>query len=147
MKKILRFLPLLLIAVTGVAFAACSDDKDEPVSANSLPAAAKSFLEAYYPSVNIVSATKDHDDYDVVLANGHKVEFDAAGNWTDVDAPAGQSIPNGFYPAAIDIYVGETYNGTGINEISKTASGFDVELTTGVDLLFNADGTFVAVDR
>lgn len=38
-------------------------------------------------------------------------------------------------------------NGTGINEISKEPVGYDVELVSGVELIFDTDGGFIGYDR
>lgn len=148
MKKILKLLPMLLMAVLGISFASCSD-KDEPIASTQLPSISKDFIIKYFPSCSIVSAQKDKDDYEVVLSDGTKIEFDKKGDWTEVDAAMGKVIPTGFYPEAIDTYLNENFEGLGINEITKVNRGFEVELTTGTELLFGPDGAFimVGVDR
>ncbi|MDE6395926.1 MAG: PepSY-like domain-containing protein [Muribaculaceae bacterium] len=146
MKKILKFLPMLLVGFMAVSLTACDDD-DDPVTENELPATAKAFLNTYYPGVDVVSATKDKNEYDVILGNGHTVDFDKSGEWTDVDAPMGETVPSGFYPAAIDTYLAENNPGDGINEISKEKSGYDVDLVSGIDVVFNADGVFVRYEH
>ena len=145
MKKLLRFLPIMLIAVIGISLSACGDN-DEPIAPTELPTAAKTFLTTYYKSVEIVSTTKDKNEYKVTLANGHEVDFNTRGEWTDVDAPAGQTIPSGFYPAEIDSYIETVFNGDGINEISKVIKGYEVELVTGTELIFSSDGSFISFD-
>lgn len=147
MKKIFKYLPLLLVGFLAVSVSACSDDDDDPITSTELPSQAKAFLDTYYSGVNIVSATKDKNEYDVVLGNGHEIDFDKDGLWIDVDAPAGLTVPTGFYPAAIDAYVTEHFSGDGINEISKVKEGYDVDLVGGLDLVFNQDGTFLRADR
>lgn len=144
MKKILKLLPMLLIAVLGISLASCSD-KDEPISPTELPSIAKDFIIVNFPSASIVSTQKDKDEYEVVLSDGTKIEFDKKGDWTDVDAAPMKTLPTGFYPAAIDTYIGENYQDAGINEISKVKRGFEVELLTGTELLFGNDGTFITV--
>ncbi len=146
MKKILKLLPILLLGVMAISLAAC-DDKDDPVAESQLPATAKAFLNTYYPGIEISTATKDKNEYDVILANGHSVEFDKAGEWKDVDAPVGQTVPVGFYPAAIDTYLSTNNPGDGINEISRDKSGYEVDLVSGVEAVFNSDGIFLHYDR
>lgn len=125
----------------------CDDDKDEPISSNELPTQAKSFITQYYPSASIVSTKKDKDEYEVVLSEGTRIDFNKSGEWTDVDAVVGKTIPTGFYPAAIDTYVNDNLGGVGINEISKETRGYDVELLTGTDVYFSYEGVFIGYDR
>lgn len=146
MKKLLRFLPMLLMGVLAVSMAACSDD-DNPVNENELPATAQSFLAKYYPQTNVLTLVKDGKEYEAILTNGHEVDFDKEGEWKTVEAPVGAKIPSGFYPEAIDIYVAEHYNNVGINEISRDRNGYDVELLTGVDIHFGSAGEFISADR
>lgn len=148
MKKTLKLIPALLMALMMFALPSCSDDdSDKPISESDLPSISKTFLDTYYSGVNVVKVYKDKTDYDVMLANGHEVEFDLAGNWVDVDAPAGQTIPSGFYPSAIDTYVNSIATSGGINEISKlSAGGYEVEPVYGPDMIFDANGNFVTAD-
>ncbi|MBO5298379.1 MAG: PepSY-like domain-containing protein [Candidatus Homeothermus sp.] len=148
MKKIFGFLPLLLISVMCIAVTACSDDDDAAViGKNELPAAVTSFVSTYFPSQEINVSQKDNDGYEVMLSDGTMIDFNLSGEWVDVDAPVGKTIPSGFYPAAIDSYIAANVNGTGINEISKEPVGYDVELVSGVELIFDTDGGFIGYDR
>lgn len=144
MKKFVSILVLCLM-VASAAVAACSS-KDEPIAYDALPAAARTFLATNYPGVNTAKVERDGRTYDVTLVNGHEIEFDASGQWTDIDAPAGASVPTAAVPAAILAYVIETYPNAAINEISRERRGFDVELTTGLDLEFDSAGNFVRID-
>lgn len=147
MKKFIKFLPMFLLAVVGSMMLYSCDDKDEPISSDSLPTQAKTFLQQYYPAATVVSTTKDKDDYEVILSEGTRIDFNKAGEWTDVDAAIGKTIPSGFYPAGIDTYVSTNFQGIGINEISKETRGYDVELVTGTELMFSYDGAFIGFDR
>ena len=149
MKKIVRILPILLIALAGsMLFWSCGDDdKDEPISYVNLPAQAKSFLEQYFPSASVISTQKDGNEYEVTLSEGTRIDFNKDGEWIDVDATIGKTIPSGFYPAAIDTYVSTNYTDDGINEISKESRGYEVDLLKGADLIFNYEGTFVGFDN
>lgn len=137
---------MLLVAVLSIALWSCSDD-DEPVPVTKLPSSSQTFLNTYFDNVDIISVTKDKDDYEVLLSNGYSVEFNTSVEWTDVDAPVGKTVPTGFYPAAIDTYISSAYSGSGINEISRIDRGYEVELINGTDLYFSADGTYIGIDR
>ena len=49
--------------------------------------------------------------------------------------------------AGLAAYVADNYSVTGINEISRDNRGYEVELNTGVELIFDRDGKFVRIDR
>lgn len=155
MKKILTLLAMTLVAVAAWSCSSCDDnDKnyDVAIQFKDLPAAAQEFVNKYYPGVQVVKIEREVEGsasaYDVRLANGHEVDFDAAGKWTSVDAPQGQVIPSGIVLPAIDEYVAKNYPGSGINEIDRLRpSGYEAELTNGLELRFSEDGTFLSSKR
>lgn len=161
MKKTFRFisgfLALITVAFISLPLQSCDDDDDPHpdivVSTNDLPKDAQNFLNKFYNGVAVRSAERDFDthtgsyEYDVHLANGHEVTFSADGLWMDVDAPAGQTIPDGIVLVPINEYVLANYPGYGINDVSRIFNGYEVELTNGVDLIFDAGGQFMHVDR
>lgn len=154
MKK-LKFMSALLVGLLSLTtVTACDDDKDKDtiVSATELPTASQTFVSQYYGStVKIVKVKKEIDkgvvEYDVTLSNRHEITFNAAGEWIDVDAPTGETVPEAIVPVEIREYVETNYPSTGINEISKEVYGYDVDLTTGVDLMFDSTGGFIGIDR
>lgn len=149
MKKLFKLLPLFLVAVTGAtALSSChdDDDNDQIITISALPDSAKEFVSQYFPQLTIVSAKIDGNEYEVKLTDGTTIDFDKTGNWIDVDAPNGKTVPGGFYPEGIDMYILANYPENGINEISKEFRGYEVDLTSGIDLKFDVDGNFVSAD-
>lgn len=146
MKKILKWLPLLLVTVVFGALAAACNGDDKVVGENELPASAKTFVSTYFASAKVATAYKDGNEYEVMLSNGVRIDFNRSGEWKDVDAPLNEALPTGFYPKAIDAYLLANMNGAGINEISKERYGYDVELVTGIDLRFDSEGRFLRYD-
>lgn len=151
MKKLLTF---LFIGILACVAWSCSDDDnndDIVISEKDLPTSAKSFLSSYYPDNKIVKVELDVEHagakYDVKLSNGAEVEFDAAGNWIAVDAPAMGSVPAGIVPAEITSYVDANYQGALITEISKEAYGYEIELSNGAEVKFSPDFTVLGVER
>lgn len=145
MKKILKWLPLLLVTVVfGAVAAACDDDK--VIGENELPESAKTFVSTYFAPAKVATVYKDGNEYEVMLSDGVRIDFNKSGEWTDVDAPLNEELPTGFYPEAIDTYLLANMDGAGINEISKERYGYDVELVTGTDLRFDSEGKFIRYD-
>lgn len=143
MKKLLKFVPLLLIAVVGVMMSSCSDDdKDAPSNVN-LPATAQAFINQYFPQNHIKLVKEDNNEYEVTLSSGIEIEFTKAGEWSKVEAPDGQNIPKKFYPLSIDEYIGLHIDGAIINEVSRTTSGYTIGLVGGQEVYFDSEGQYL----
>lgn len=146
MKNSLKFLSALAVSLLCFTFVACSDD--ETKEPDQLPTMAQVFIGDYFGDGSIKSVTYDKKDKDweVKLYNGFELKFDEQGNWTLVDAPTGQVIPDGIAPEPIASYVVANYPQEGITEIEKTKSQYEVELTNGYELYFSLAGEFQKVD-
>jgi len=148
MKKIILKLSLLL----AVAFIAVSCEKEELIDVNNLPAVANTFLNDHFKDVKVLSVTREKEalsgtEYQVLLNNGVEVKFDKNGDWTEVEARENTAaIPTSFILTPIVNYVKDNYENTGINSIDKEKHGFDVELTNGLDLVFDKEGKFLRID-
>ena len=146
MKRILKWLPLLLVTVVFGAVAAAGDDDDKVISENELPVSARTFVSTYFAPAKVATVYKDRSEYEVMLSDGVRIDFNKSGEWTDVDAPLNKELPTGFYPETIDTYLLANMDGAGINEISKERYGYDVELVNGIDLRFDSQGKFLRYD-
>ena len=143
--KNMRFFFLALALTLCASLSA----RDEIISEQQLPAAAKTFVKQYFKNRTVSLAKKDVDpgstSYDIVLNSGTKIEFNAKGEWKEVDcAPA--AVPAALVPAAIAKYVKANYANLKIVKIERNAAGYDIELSNDVDLQFDKQGNFVRID-
>ena len=82
------------IALLGAglfATAAFAGGDEVPVRMHELPDAAKTLVKKYFHDIEVVSATMEKGvapSYEVKLADGTKIDFDARGEWTDVERPS-----------------------------------------------------------
>lgn len=147
MKKLYLLLIVGLFACVAWSCSDDDDDKDFNVPESELPVAAKAFISEFYPADKIVKVTKEYSNgaisYDVKFASGLDIDFDAAGQWTDVDAPKGQTLPLGIVPDQIMDYITQTFPTLGVNEISRDKFGYEVELVNGRDLYFDSNFNFI----
>lgn len=145
MKKILLAIALGL-ALMGSAEAKETISRDIAV----LPAPARTILKNNFRAkVNIIKIDKTLsriNDYDVVLTDGSKIEFDAKGNWESVEMGAGKTVPNGFVPAAVRSYVNKNQPKATIVGIERDRKGYSVELSNGIDMKFDKAGKFLKYD-
>ena len=144
MKKI--FLTLACVcALVATAFA----DSYLSISRDKLPEKAQTFLSTYFPKVKESLIRKEVDvaelSYDVIFANGCKVEFDRKGDWTEVDCGT-QPVPAGIVPNAIIKVIEAHYPNTQVTKIERDHREIDVQLSNRVELTFNKHMQLVDID-
>lgn len=114
------------------------------IDRDKLPVKAREMIEEYFPKAKIGMIKVDKHlfkktDYDVKLVNGTKIEFNNAGKWTSVDCKNRQ-VPDGLVMRTIHNYVKKNCNGAFITKIENKLSGYEIELSDGVEMKFNKLG-------
>lgn len=142
-----KFLLLIMVAV-GIMSASARNNYSHDI--NVLPTAAQSEVKNNFKaSVSHIKIDKDFgrvSEYDVILTDGSEISFDSKGNWKDIEMRANTSVPSAFVPQQIAEYVSNNHKGTKIVGIEKNKSGYDVELSNGIDMKFTAQGAFKRYD-
>lgn len=154
MKKTMIYL------VSAIAFlftfAGCEEVK---INENRLPETARTFIRQNFPHTTILSAEKEKEDgvkqYNVRLADGTEIEFDAKGNWKSIECEF-SVLPEAALLPTISEYIAENYPGSKAYKIDKKYGGYEVEITapsgspqpgSDIELIFNAFGEFVRESR
>lgn len=130
----------MCILVSNVAMA-----DDTPIPVEQLPAAAKTFVQTNFKGKKILSAEKDWNSYECRLDDGTKIEFNRKGTWKKVDRNM-IALPAAIVPAAIQQYVSTNFPGTVITKIDKERYGYEIELSSDIDLKFNYQGVLIGMD-
>ncbi len=122
--------------------------QEVPILQKELPSEARLFIKDYFKSP-FSRAMKEVGDrkisYDVTLEDNTEIEFDDAGRWTEVDGK-GKAIPTTFIQRTIVGYVKSNYSNQYIVKIERTDLNYEIELKSGIDLIFDPMGTFVKED-
>lgn len=144
MKKIIFVLASIMMTA-GIA----SADNDRIIAFDQLPAKAKEFVKQYFPSEK-VSYVKEESDfmelsYEVVFAQGTKVEFSGQGEWKEVDCRY-STLNEKLVPAQIRDYVSKNFPDTKFVKIEKGYRGYEVKLTNRLELTFDAEYHLVDID-
>lgn len=146
MKKV-----LMMLTAASLTMMAASCDDEKVIAADKLPQTAQDFIEAHFADVTISRVIKDTEggtEYDVKLENGFELEFNKSGEWRDVDGN-GMELPASFVtqlPEAMLSYA-ETNHGTqAFSKVELNRSSYEVELTGGLEIIFNLEGAFVRYD-
>lgn len=123
--------------------------QDNGNNASQLPKNASTFMQKFFKTSTVSNVEKDHDDgritYEVTLSNGTEIDFKQDGNWKEVDGNKA-SIPTGFIPKIITSYIEKNYKGGTITKIEKESSGYEVKLSTGMELKSDTNGKFTGID-
>lgn len=143
MKKII----LILVAMTAFAAMAFADNST-PIQVVQMPTAAQNFIQKHFGDVQVSHAKQENGlskSYEVVFVNGNKLEFDARGEWTEVDCKHGV-VPEGIVPRQLKHYVDKNHPGQKIVAISREARGYEIDLNNGLELKFNRNYRLVDMD-
>ena len=85
------------------------------------------------------------NNYDVVLNNGTKVEFDKNGNVTEVECKQ-EAVPTALIPKAINTYLQQTYPEYKVRKFEMKRNEYEVELNNGLEITFNKDFQVIDID-
>ena len=126
---------------------ACSD---KPVAVEQLPEPVKAFIQQYFPGQTISYAEKDVEltgsKYDVVLADGTRVDFDTDNVWEKIECTMASPVPTALIPAPIVAHIQTNFPDAMILKIDKDHDGYEVELANGLELKFNKQGVLTEMD-
>jgi hypothetical protein len=142
MKKIVVLLALVMPLLASAA--------DRPVEFDQLPSHAKAFVAKYFADAKVSFATVDREpletSYDVTFVDGRKVEFNAKGEWTEVDCRR-SAVPAGIIPKAVAKYVAAHHPDNFVCEASRDRRDCEVTLDNGLELKFNHKFALVEIDN
>lgn len=141
---------LSTIAFSLLAFGVAIAQDEGLVPIDALPVSAQGFIKQHFSANSIVSVWQDTEkgkveDYTVLFADGTEVEFRADGNWKEVKSRNGQVSPK-IVPTKITKYVHRNYPNVIVKEIKKGRTKYEVDLSNGVELIFNLNGKFLKID-
>lgn len=141
--KRLALITLLALSMSTMSFA-----QDKKITAAQLPAAAQNFIKQHFKGQTVTSANMNKEmfdtDYETVLSNGIKINFDTNGNWDEIDCKTG--VPAAVIPKSIAAFISANYKGQNIVQIDKKIAGYDLELSSGTELEFDNAGKFLRID-
>ena len=146
MKKIL----FALVAIFTLGISNAAADNDKLINKSELPVQAQQFIDAHFANVKLTYAKLERDfferSYEVVLADGTKIEFASNGSWRDVDCRY-EEVPAAIIPQEIKEYVNNNYPGEKILKIEHDRGYYELKLSNRYELTFNKDYKIVDIDN
>ncbi len=147
MKKASRIILAALLSMASLAASVSCGDRI--VTLDKLPDAAQAFIKEHFSEVAVSYVKQDRENlvstYEVVLQDGTQLEFNSKGEWDKVDCKT-KAVPASLIPAAIAEYVQKSFPGQWIVKIDRELLGYDIELSSGLDLKLSKDGKVLSVD-
>lgn len=114
-----------------------------PIQQSELPKSAQSFITKYFAGDAVKKVEKEEGrrgmEYEVDFTSGAEAEFMTNGEWKEVKAAKGQTVPADLVPAAIAKYVESNKQGKTIVEISRKRGGYEIKLSDGSELRLTED--------
>ena len=139
-----------IFAIAAIALASLQiiSADDRPVTFNQLPAAAQAFINTNYAGEKISYATVDDDlilpDYNVMLANGVKIQFEHNGALEKIESRAG--IPSDLVPVQIRDYVQLHYPDAIFTGYEIGRKSYEVKLSNRMEIKFNRNFHVIEID-
>ena len=139
------FLLLSLIYALNITSAA----SDKPISFEQLPKKSQDLISSFFVKNEIVKISMDKElmdtEYEVVFSDGTKIEFDFNGVWKEIKAK-GSCIADKILHPSIAQHINANHPEACIEEIERDKHKTKVELSTGVEMIFNNKGEFIRYD-
>ena len=150
MKAFNKFLtiPATLAISVMIAFTACAGN-DRPAQLTDLPNAAQVFVKKHFTAEKPVLVTIDKEvtgnTYEVSFSSGNSVDFDRRGEWKEVECRP--EVPAAIVPAQILKLVQNNYPEAKIIKIDRDKRGYEVELSTRIELKFDKNCNLIEIDN
>ena len=145
MKRLFLIAFALLLAFSTVK----ADERDRIITKEQLPAAAQQLIAKYFGGLKISLVKEDRElasrNYEVLFADGTKLEFTRDGEWKEVDCRK-NSVPAELVPQEINGFVASRYPDAKIVQIDRGRNGYEVELSNGLELTFDKKFNLVDID-
>ena len=136
MKKIF----VIILAVLSLGVTTAKADNDRVIAKEGLPVKAQQFINAHFATIKVSYIKEDRDffdhNYEIVFADGSKVEFGRSGDWVEVDCRY-TSVTQAIVPDAIKAYVKKNFPDARIVEIERKRGNYEVKLSNKLELVFD----------
>ena len=136
---------VLLVTFFVLLSTSCNDKR---ITEDELPQKVKTFIKQSVPGLSISYAQKDWGifgtEYNVMLSDSTKVDFDSNNVWEEIENKAG--VNPELIPATVAAYLNTRFPGIAATVVSKERYGFKVELVNDVEIKLNEQGALIEMD-
>lgn len=137
MKKLMLF-TLVFAITTSFCFA-----KDKIIAPKDLSNDVQIFLQEHFPDTAVKFAEEEKGEYEIRLEDGTEIEIKKNATWGTIESR--NPLPTTLLPDAAVEYISAEYPNDYIVEIEKNRRNYEVKLSSGWELLFKTDGSFIKI--
>ena len=145
MKKII----FAALALFTIGIATVSADKNRIIAKENLPQKSQQFINSHFSSIKVSYVKEEYDffekSFEVVFADGSKVEFARNGEWKEVDCRY-TAVPTPIVPQAIVKYIKSNYPDVKVLQIEKKRSDYEVKISNRLELTFDSKYNIIDID-
>ena len=145
MKKII----FAALALFTIGIATASADKNRIIAKENLPQKSQQFINSHFSSIKVSYVKEEYDffekSFEVVFADGSKVEFARNGEWKEVDCRY-TAVPTPIVPQAIVKYIKSNYPDVKVLQIEKKRSDYEVKISNRLELTFDSKYNIIDID-
>lgn len=146
---IMKKLFATVIALFSIGISIASADNDRIIAKENLPNVSQQFISKYFGDLNITYAKEERGffekSFEVVFADGTKVEFARNGEWKEIDCRR-SSVPSPIIPDKILKYVKNNYPDAKILQIERGRNDYEVRLSNRLELTFDKAFNIIDID-
>lgn len=150
MRKAKYLIVCFLFAFFGLA-SAQADGHEEPISFERLPKNAQEFLTTHFKDLTLAYIVADHKimtvEYEVTYTDRTEVDFRADGSWDSVERKYAP-VPAAIVPKQIADFVArnQLFNGQFIRKIERNPYTWEIKLSGGLEITFDAQFNVIGYD-
>lgn len=141
---------LTVAMLAAINMAACHKDEKKVIEFSELPQTAQTFVQTHFADKQVAIVYYDKEiaksEYEVRFTDGANIDFKKNGDWIEVEDRDTDGVPTAIIPDAINTYVATHHTNQYVVQIGKERNGYEVELNSAIELLFNGEGAFVRYD-
>ncbi len=145
MKKFI----VIALALFSFGIITANADNDRLIAKENLPKKSQQFIDRYFGDIKITYVKEERDflerSYEVMFADGTKVEFNRNGEWKEVDCRQ-SSVPTPIVPAQIMKYVKDNYPDAKVMQIERDRIDYELKLSNRLELTFDTKFNIIDID-
>ena len=138
------------MAIFSFGILVANADNNRIITKENLPQKSQQFIGRYFGDSKITYVKEERDfiekSYEVMFADGTKVEFSRNGEWKEVDSRL-SAVPTTIVPAQIMKYVKENYPDVKVMQIERDKNEYELRLSNRLELTFDTKFHIIDIDN